>query len=437
MFKKNILVVSIAVALGASSFTTQAQEWVTTIDGANHLGATGTVTFDDWGFSDTLNGRNATQFDPINGFGEVGQLQHVVTKDPDFLTSDAPVTVVQEWGNPDGTLNAYTNANMDAAVNFYQWGYTTKGGATFNNMKIDKDGDYFIAQQDMTFQLYDTFNYQQVGTAVQPGDPDYVADGIYPTKIAFQPYVLSDAKGWCGSVMASNPGALEAMAGQISFDFAFDVYFQIAPGLYSYSSTEIVRDFEMRSYGTITVDVTTQGGVQQSYSANAVVNNTDPASNNTIVDGAPVDIDYYNDVSFMGAGVLTSTDYCGQLTAGWSAGLTNDTSTYKFSGIIDGVADAAACSAAGGEWQSHAYPGYSYILRADGLRVIEGMDYTEYSDLSNVPNVIDGVAYNYDENGNLIAIADLSAVPVPAAVWLFGSGLLGLIGVSRRRKQVA
>ena len=71
------------------------------------------------------------------------------------------------------------------------------------------------------------------------------------------------------------------MAGQISFDFAFDVYFQIAPGLYSYSSTEIVRDFEMRSYGTITVDVTTSGGDVQSYSASAVVNNTDPASNNT------------------------------------------------------------------------------------------------------------------------------------------------------------
>ena len=28
---------------------------------------------------------------------------------------------------------------------------------------------------------------------------------------------------------------------------------------------------------------------------------------------------------------------------------------------------------------------------------------------------------------------DVSAVPVPAAVWLFGSGLLGLIGVARRK----
>jgi hypothetical protein len=28
----------------------------------------------------------------------------------------------------------------------------------------------------------------------------------------------------------------------------------------------------------------------------------------------------------------------------------------------------------------------------------------------------------------------VSAVPLPGAVWLFGSGLLGLLGVSRRRK---
>jgi hypothetical protein len=28
----------------------------------------------------------------------------------------------------------------------------------------------------------------------------------------------------------------------------------------------------------------------------------------------------------------------------------------------------------------------------------------------------------------------VSAVPVPAAFWLFGSGLIGLIGVARRKK---
>ena len=34
---------------------------------------------------------------------------------------------------------------------------------------------------------------------------------------------------------------------------------------------------------------------------------------------------------------------------------------------------------------------------------------------------------------NVSITADVSAVPVPAAVWLFGSGLLGLIGVARRK----
>ena len=38
-------------------------------------------------------------------------------------------------------------------------------------------------------------------------------------------------------------------------------------------------------------------------------------------------------------------------------------------------------------------------------------------------------------NGNVVStdIINTQAVPVPAAVWLFGSGLLGLVGIARRK----
>lgn len=35
---------------------------------------------------------------------------------------------------------------------------------------------------------------------------------------------------------------------------------------------------------------------------------------------------------------------------------------------------------------------------------------------------------------NDFSVAAVNAVPVPAAVWLFGSGLIGLVGIARRRK---
>jgi hypothetical protein len=42
--------------------------------------------------------------------------------------------------------------------------------------------------------------------------------------------------------------------------------------------------------------------------------------------------------------------------------------------------------------------------------------------------------WTLNSNGSLVYAAP-SAVPVPAAVWLFGSGLLGLVGISRRKKS--
>ena len=45
----------------------------------------------------------------------------------------------------------------------------------------------------------------------------------------------------------------------------------------------------------------------------------------------------------------------------------------------------------------------------------------------------DQALYNLDSR----VYADFSVVPVPAAVWLFGSALVGLVGIAYRRKQIA
>lgn len=82
------------------------------------------------------------------------------------------------------------------------------------------------------------------------------------------------------------------------------------------------------------------------------------------------------------------------------------------------------------------YPSQSGVFEADGV-----------ADLGNTI-AWGGITELRDANGQLItdfsAIsatsgfdyrnAYVSAVPIPAAVWLFGSGLLGLIGVARRKK---
>lgn len=91
------------------------------------------------------------------------------------------------------------------------------GGRTFNNMTIDKAGNYYIAKSDMSFQYYDGFQYNN-GT-----DPIQTID----SKINFQLYAVSGATGWCGSVLATDPNSLERMAVQVKFDFAFDVYFEM------------------------------------------------------------------------------------------------------------------------------------------------------------------------------------------------------------------
>ncbi len=57
------------------------------------------------------------------------------------------------------------------------------------------------------------------------------------------------------------------------------------------------------------------------------------------------------------------------------------------------------------------------------------------SDVDFASAVVTGMAdWNLSSDGSLTYNAGVSEVPVPAAVWLFGSGLVGLVGIARRKK---
>ena len=46
---------------------------------------------------------------------------------------------------------------------------------------------------------------------------------------------------------------------------------------------------------------------------------------------------------------------------------------------------------------------------------------------------LNGYAGTYDPANQLVYVNNISAVPVPTAIWLFGSGLIGLVGVARKK----
>ena len=84
---------------------------------------------------------------------------------------------------------------------------------------------------------------------------------------------------------------------------------------------------------------------------------------------------------------------------------------YFSNGIFDGISYVAAVDPTIPEFLSNGLVG--------GPFDVSGTDYTGY---------VDGT-WQVD------SYSDVSAVPVPAAIWLFGSGLIGLAGIGRRKNQ--
>ena len=401
---KKLGILSVALMASPAFATT----WTTTYTNSSG-GTIATINFDDWGYKGpTVNGYTvgANDFQVGSGFdaSRIGQIQNVVTKNPDWKTPDpswnpsSPTNtnkVVDDSNN--GTV--YPNASMDGTVNFYKWAYTTVGGSTFNNMTIDKAGNYFVSKNDMHFQFYDTFQYNN-GTTDSNGNP--IVQNI-DTTINFQPYAISDARGWCGSVLVSNPNGVSQMAGQVTFDFAFDAYLgnsHPSDPETSYA-TQIVPGFVMRSYGSYTISAK---GLN--YAGSAVMNNTNPQT-------GQLDPAWQNQVSFLGGGVVPKGVWV------YNDGTSNVTVAADQS--VAGTTSGQVRSSDGATWHQNSFAGYAFLMRADGSRTLTYIAPDGHSDYV----ATDPAAY-----------ASLAAVPEPQTYAMMLAGM-GLVGAAWRRKKAA
>jgi len=130
-------------------------------------------------------------------------------------------------------------------------------------------------------------------------------------------------------------------------------------------------------------------------------------------------------------------------------------------GIFTGTdifAEASSCGVGAKEWMagfsswicgSRLETGFtpSIEIAVDGAKslvdsvsfdIAAGDTFTIYAELTALTfgghaDAFSTLGMTFDDISNLAALGPMQAVPVPAAVWLFGSGLVGIIGVARRK----
>ena len=187
----------------------------------------------------------------------------------------------------------------------------------------------------------------------------------------------------------------------------------VQPGSFTITTDGTGSAFTVGSYGGLSF-TNTPGGL---FTTGGPV-----AGSGTITDAGAMDLDFTG---------RTGTAQYFPLLAGSAWNIDNNSVTGQTTGVYEGFTTGADSN-----------------LNPDGSgNIVQTLNGTDLSfcpicqaftgTLVSVGNVgsawtpFDGTPYTEVYN---VAITP-SAIPVPAAVWLFGSGLLGLVGVARRRKS--
>jgi hypothetical protein len=179
------------------------------------------------------------------------------------------------------------------------------------------------------------------------------------------------------------------------------------------------HDIQVFVPGSYTFDVTLGGGNPETGTLSGTVGATQMGMHMLFDWNGNLNIDVFvvaNPSSVFGAGVAytTQTNTKGQLKCDSS-----------FTGTI-----VKNCLFDGGPYGSDGQPAGSKVwMLASGDPDGDGV--------MGIPMATAGpfAGFNANFNASLTPTPDPTVIPVPAAVWLFGSGLLGLVGIARRKKS--
>ena len=139
-------------------------------------------------------------------------------------------------------------------------------------------------------------------------------------------------------------------------------------------------------------------------------------------------------------------DFFGLSTNGGDLALFDEA---DFGGVALVIGDAGAdvtFTASGSDWTAEAFDvggaSLGSITLTGDKNFVLGMSWdsgtTYFADSSVAPqSTADTFLVTFESNDERVAgvtlAVDVAVVPVPAAAWLFGSGLIGLVGVARRQ----
>lgn len=187
-----------------------------------------------------------------------------------------------------------------------------------------------------------------------------------------------------------------------------------------YGNTWTAHDIQMFAPGTYSFDVTQGGGSGESGILAATVNAGQLGMHMLFDWSGSLNIDVFmvfSPSTIFGSGLLLSTETA--LTG-------KQKCDASFTGTI-----TQNCLYDGGGYGPAGQP------VKDQIWMLASID-PDGDGVMGVPMAAGGPAagFNFNFNANLIAVSTLSAVPLPNAVWLFGSGLMGLLAAVRRKKAV-